>query len=257
MPGYIRRLLAGSTVFALALCWATAALAEYWQFPPLPPPHEYGDILIGGEEGEKKVEAVFFSHWSHRLKYSCRVCHLELEFSFSSGGTDITEEDNRNGLYCGACHDGKQAFGHTEENCRRCHTGRLSSSPERFAELTGPLQKAKYGNKVNWSAAIKSGRIQPLYSIFSKDEKALDFSRKLELEAEWPYVPPAYFPHDVHVKWLDCSNCHPDIFNIKKKTTKHFLMRYILEDKFCGVCHLRVAFPLNDCKSCHPAIKNQ
>ena len=244
-------------VIVLVLLTVDTALSEYWKFPTLPPPHEYGDILLDKKAKEGKSEAVFFSHWSHRLKYSCRVCHLELEFSFSAGETDITEEDNMNGLYCGACHDGKQVFGHTEENCKKCHTGKIASDPERFSKLTSGLQKSKYGNKVNWSAAVRTGRSKPLYSIFNPEEKPLEFRKRLVLEAEWNFVPPAFFPHDTHVKLLDCSNCHPDIFNIKKKTTKHFLMKYILEDKFCGVCHLNVAFPLDDCKGCHPKIKNQ
>ena len=50
------------------------------------------------------------------------------------------------------------------------------------------------------------------------------------------------------------TNCHPDVFNIKKKTTEHFEMRFILEGRFCGACHLTVAFPLNDCMRCHPAM---
>jgi c(7)-type cytochrome triheme protein len=53
------------------------------------------------------------------------------------------------------------------------------------------------------------------------------------------------------VQWLDCNNCHPDNFNIKKKTTKHFSMERILKREFCGVCHLTVAFPMDDCKRCY------
>jgi len=68
-------------------------------------------------------------------------------------------------------------------------------------------------------------------------------------------VTPPVFDHGTHVRWLDCANCHPDVFNIKQKTTKHFEMRYILERKFCGVCHLDVAFPLDECESCHPGIR--
>jgi hypothetical protein len=37
----------------------------------------------------------------------------------------------------------------------------------------------------------------------------------------------------------------------KKKTTKHFSMDRILKGEFCGVCHLTVVFPMNDCKRCH------
>ena len=63
------------------------------------------------------------------------------------------------------------------------------------------------------------------------------------------------FPHWEHVQMLDCSNCHPEIFNLKKKTTKHFSMDNILKGKFCGACHLNVAFPMDPCKRCHPDIR--
>ena len=34
--------------------------------------------------------------------------------------TLITEDANKKGKYCGACHDGKTAFGHTGDNCDKC-----------------------------------------------------------------------------------------------------------------------------------------
>jgi c(7)-type cytochrome triheme protein len=180
-----------------------------------------------------------------------------LGFSFKSGGTDITEADNRNGLFCGKCHDGKVAFDHSEKNCQRCHTGEKISNKEAFRKLSKQLQRDKFGNMINWAAAIKSKRIKPLYSIFHLEERPLDFKKRLELKAEWPYVPAAFFPHKAHVQWLDCGSCHPDIFNIKKKTTKHFLMKYILDEKFCGVCHMTVAFPIDNCKRCHPDFRGE
>ncbi len=227
---------------------------KFWDLPPLPKRHEYGDILMDRLSTKNEVKPVFFSHWSHRSKYTCRVCHWELDFAFKAGGTEMTEADNRNGLFCGKCHDGKLVFGHTEDKCQLCHTGSKVSNREKFAELRGKLPKDKFGNGINWTAAVRSGRIKPLYSIFKPEEKPLEFHKRLELKAEWPYVPPAYFSHGAHVQWLDCGSCHPEIFNIKKKTTEHFLMKYILEEKFCGVCHLRVAFPMDNCKRCHPAI---
>jgi hypothetical protein len=33
-------------------------------------------------------------------------------------------------------------------------------------------------------------------------------------------------------------------------------MARILKREFCGVCHLTVAFPMNDCKRCHPNSPN-
>jgi c(7)-type cytochrome triheme protein len=242
-------------VILLAMTNATEA-GTFWQLPLLPPPENYGDLLIDRLSTVRQVKPVYFSHWTHRTRYTCRVCHWELDFAFKSGQTEITEKDNRNGLYCGACHDGKTAFGHGEENCDRCHSGRLLADREKFALLRDGLQKDNFGNKINWAGALRSGRIAPAASIFKVGETSLDYRKKLQLEAEWAYVPPAVFPHDIHSRWLACANCHPDIFNIKKKGTEHFLMNYILEGRFCGVCHLTVAFPMDDCHRCHPGIKN-
>lgn len=247
----------GVVVLLLVTAPASASDSAFWDLPPLPEPHEYGDLLLDRVATEKGVEAVSFSHWSHRAQYTCRVCHWELGFAFKKGATEMTELDNRNGLYCGKCHDGKVAFGHTEKDCQRCHTGRKTSDKEKFYKLRAGLPKDKFGNRINWATAIRTGRIKPVYSIFKPEEKPFNFRKRLTLAAEWPFVPPAIFPHAVHANWLDCGSCHPEIFNIKKKTTKHFQMKYILEEKFCGVCHLRVAFPMDNCKRCHPAFKHE
>ncbi|MBI5558367.1 MAG: hypothetical protein HY885_12095 [Deltaproteobacteria bacterium] len=242
----------------LPLFLQATALAANWKFPPLPPPHEYGNILINRTSEANRVKPVFFSHWSHRLKYACRVCHLELEFEFATNATPITEEDNSKGLYCGACHNGKEAFAHTGDNCIKCHSGDISAGREKFAEVTKDMPRTLFGNQVDWVLAASLGKIKPRYVFYKESERPeMDFRNRLELRAEWNFVPPAFFPHDVHVELLDCGNCHPDIFNIKKKTTPHFEMDLILEKKFCGVCHLKIAFPINDCKRCHPDMENQ
>jgi c(7)-type cytochrome triheme protein len=120
--------------------------------------------------------------------------------------------------------------------------------------VLGRLPRAKHGNLVDWVGAIR--KTNPRYSIYG-DKSFRNFRKVVVLESEWgPLVPPAYFPHAVHVRLLDCSNCHPGIFNIEKKTTKHFRMDYILQGQFCGACHLNVAFPMNDCARCHPKIES-
>lgn len=246
-------------LFLAGLCFPATlpAAGRYWNFPPLPQPYQYGNVLIDRLSSRNGVKPVYFSHWSHRVKYACRVCHFELDFEFRVNKTEITEEDNRNGLYCGACHDGKEAFGHTQENCDRCHTGTVDEDKEKFAALAKRLPAGYFGNEIDWSQAVASGAIKPLYSIFRREEQPLDFDKRLVLAATWSFVPPAIFPHAGHTQWLDCANCHPDIFNIKKKTTQNFAMQYILQRKFCGVCHLKVAFPLDDCTGCHPQIPRE
>ena len=64
------------------------------------------------------------------------------------------------------------------------------------------------------------------------------------------------FSHEDHFSELDCSSCHPDIFNIKKRGTVDFSMDNNIFGNYCGVCHMRVAFPMNDCKRCHPRMSS-
>ncbi len=241
------------TFFFLLLFTGTGQSA-YWRLPPLAAPKEYGNLLINRTSKTHGQKPVTFSHWSHRMQYACRVCHFELPFEMQVNATEITEEANRKGEFCGACHNGKTAFGHTDKNCKKCHNGDRSYGKKKFKKLA-KFPKSKFGNKINWVKAVKQGRINPKLSILDESYTPMPYNKLLKLEAEWSMIPDAFFPHEAHNRWLDCSNCHPDIFNIKKKTTKHFAMKYILEGRFCGVCHIDVAFPIDDCRRCHPDMK--
>lgn len=247
-------LLCSCLMGAWTMAWGSAS--DFWRFPKLPGPQEYGNILMNRLSEKNGQQAVTFSHWSHRLRHTCRVCHLELEFKMELNTTEITEKMNRNGRYCGACHDGVTAFGHRNEaHCGKCHNGDIAAGTEKFKELFG-LPQTPFGNRIDWVTAYKQGTIKPKQSILDDQYKPLGFNKPLEIEAAWVAIPQVYFPHEAHNQWLDCSNCHPDIFNVEKKTTEHFSMKYILERKFCGVCHWKVAFPLDDCKRCHPTMED-
>ena len=224
------------------------AMQASFRLPREPHAEHFGVVLIDRATSGTETRAVSFSHATHRVRYTCRVCHLELDFALRRNESGITEEANRDGRYCGACHDGKIAFGHAAPHCGRCHVGEAKA--ESFARLAD-LPPAEHGNRVDWSRALALGRITPVPSLHPGFEP-LSLDTTLTLEAEWSFVPPAIFPHAEHVRWLDCANCHPDIFNVKKKTTPHFSMKYALAGEFCGACHLNVAFPLHDCRRCHP-----
>jgi len=213
----------GFLLVALILATGVAAGAKF-NLPPLPPPFEYGDVLIGraAESGDSKP--VLFSHWTHRTRYTCRVCHFELDFAFEANVTEITEAKIRGGEYCGACHNGTTAFGVTDGSCQRCHGRDRKQLRDTFEKLSRRLPSAPYGNEIDWTKAWEKGEIQPEQSILDDDFEPMPFARDLELQARWIMIPPAVFPHGAHQKWLDCANCHPDIFNVKKKTTEHFEM---------------------------------
>ncbi len=63
-------------------------------------------------------------------------------------------------------------------------------------------------------------------------------------------MPDVVFPHFPHTYWLDCANCHPSIF-VMKKGANPISMVKITNGEYCGRCHGRVAFPLSDCSRCH------
>lgn len=228
-------------------------MQRQFRLPPTAPPRLFGTVLISRATRSGETKPVVFAHWKHRARYTCRVCHLELDFQLRANETEITEQANRDGAYCGACHNGRIAFAVSgEKNCARCHTGTIEGSDAGFSALLD-LPGAAFGNRVDWSRALASGAIKPLASL-TDEAPAIKLDKTLSLEAEWNFVPPAVFPHGEHERWVDCSNCHPAIFNIGKKTTKHFSMASSLRGEFCGVCHLRVAFPMNDCQRCHPTM---
>lgn len=240
----------------LGILWAGIASGAqgYFELPPLPAPAQYGNLLIDRASTKHGQKAVTFSHWSHRMRHTCRVCHLELEFEMRVNATTIAEADNQKGKYCGACHDGRIAFGHTKEHCRKCHNGNLGAGTDAFLRLARLLPKARFGNEVDWVQALARSMIKPRQSIRDFAYKPKAFDSAFDLKPGWELVPSARFSHAVHNRWLDCANCHPDLFAVKRNATKHFEMRYILDGRFCGACHLKVAFPVNDCSRCHPAM---
>lgn len=233
---------------------ATGAALAHWELPKLPAPHEYGNVTMDRHTASRPdIKPVVFSHLSHRTRYTCRVCHFELEFAFKANATGVTEKDNVNGLFCGACHNGTTAFPLGVEHCNKCHAGRGTYERKKHDYLMEHFPSIDSGDRIDWVRAMR--RIDPVYSIFVEDERPFRFAKDLLLTPEWFNVSPAIFPHRPHVRQLDCANCHPTIFNIRRKGTEHFRMEFIIEGKFCGVCHGKVSFPLDECARCHPGMR--
>jgi c(7)-type cytochrome triheme protein len=246
----------------LPVCIALSAGIVFAQgllnLPPHPAADSYGDVLIDRTSRAKHVLPVPFSHWVHRVKYTCRVCHYELEFSLKTNDTSIVCDEGRmGGRYCAACHDGKAAFGPKDEegeNCGRCHSRNGSPSWKKFLDLKERLPATKFGNEIDWSKALDKGLIAPQDSL-SGEARSVVHMKVFTLKAEWSGIPYAIFPHKTHEQWLDCSSCHPELFNIKRKTTQSLRMANMVRGESCAVCHLRVAFPLDDCRRCHPSMR--
>jgi len=229
--------------------------------PPNGPHWKYGNVVMRRKTVKAGMAAVVFPHWSHRSRYTCRVCHLDLGFSMRSGDTGITREQYLAGKYCGACHDGKTAFSvrsGDSSQCARCHMKDTRDLEKRFEEFAANLPMASFGNGIDWSEALRSGLITPANSIRT-ESVPMQFPDKLKAPIKLGTASPrsdVTFSHEYHFSELDCSSCHPDIFNIKKKGTEAFTMERNIYGNFCGACHMLVAFPMNDCRRCHSQMSN-
>jgi len=113
------------------------------------------------------------------------------------------------------------------------------------------LDKSKHGNHVNWVSSIDSNKINPRWDQLDPNAIPIVFDLNIVREVKGS-MPDVVYPHKQHTEWLDCSNCHPDIF-IPQKGANQINMASIMLGEKCGVCHGKVAFPIttSTCTLCH------
>ncbi len=227
--------------------------------------YAYGTVVMDQFTKTKEIRPVIFRHWVHRSKHTCRLCHTDLEFEMKAGATEVREEDNQAGRYCGACHNNIEAFGWKnkssrdkkgEDNCSRCHSeydiGRDPAAKNKFYQMAKTLPKAHYGNRINWTQAHDEGKLKPkdLLPGISPAEDRLKEVHEIKLTSKRKGFPNIIFSHKKHSVWNGCAMCHPYLFAMKTGKTK-FEMQDIFEGRYCGACHGSVAFPTQECQSCH------
>jgi len=238
-----------------------AAVNNFGTKKRMPRPEEFGNVVINNYSEKNNIAPVVFKHWVHRAKYTCRVCHVDLGFAMEAGGSDIKEEDNRNRLYCGSCHNGKDAFGPTTreklvtevQNCDRCHSyGKDVKNQKDFNEFLKGFPPARFGNRVDWARAAEKNLIKLSDHVEGVSVKRQDIPRPKDFDIKSTILgmPDIIFSHKNHSDINGCELCHPEIFGAKKGSTK-YNMQDIFAGKYCGSCHAKVAFPFYDCQLCH------
>jgi c(7)-type cytochrome triheme protein len=75
--------------------------------------HNLGEMMLS-----KTALPARFNHAVHADVARCVECHPNL-FLMSAGTTHVTMKDKNEGMYCGACHDGRRAF--PVSDCAKCH----------------------------------------------------------------------------------------------------------------------------------------
>ena len=110
------------------------------------------------------------------------------------------------------------------------------------------LPPAEYGNRVDWVQALETGKIVPKSDIAGEAEpEVLDLDILMPVKASMDHV---RFSHRIHTQWLTCDICHAGLFEMEQGTSEISKAKMIAGEN-CGVCHGRVAFPMEDCQRCH------
>lgn len=247
---------------AVSLIYVTTAVAQtFGTKQRMPRPNEYGNVEINNYSEDAGIAPVVFKHWLHRGQYTCRLCHIDLGFAMAAGQTEMREDDNLNGIYCGACHNGKEAFaaeeqqphGQSKKNCKRCHSvGQEVDEEINFYTFTKGFPRSRLGNRVDWLKAEENGLIHLADYLEGITIKRSDLNLPIdvEIDAKVAEMPDILFSHEKHGVWSGCELCHPQIFGVKTAGTV-YSMQENFEGKFCGACHGKVAFMLLDCRLCH------
>lgn len=102
---------------------------------------------------------------------------------------------------------------------------------------------------IDWVKAFKENIIHPHESLDLNKPPMPPFNFDIEIPAVGA-MPNVIYPHYPHTFWLDCGNCHPSIF-VMKRGANPISMVKIVNGEFCGRCHGRVAFPISNCTRCH------
>jgi len=128
----------GKVSFAATSCWRCHTAMEAPGAPPARPARPEDDLVLVRRADSTAMGSGFprgrFSHWVHRLRFTCGACHNEL-FAMKAGADTLTMDGMKQGRSCGACHDGKTAFAAFE--CARCHVaGRTTAA----AAVPAPAQ---------------------------------------------------------------------------------------------------------------------
>lgn len=115
------------------------------------------------------------------------------------------------------------------------------------------LPKDKFG-LIDWAKIVRQGLIKPKFSLDPNADEMPPMPLDILIPAKGDFVNDVLYPHEIHTWWLKCEVCHPKIF-VPAKGQNNMSMVGVVEGKWCGRCHNKVAFPLSDCQRCHTVPK--
>jgi len=130
----------------------------------------------------------------------------------------------------------------------------------RALALTG-LPRDRFG-LVDWVELTRRGMVLPKGSLdpndplyespvhYEFDEEGDEDIEDILIPVKSETLSAVVFPHTLHAWWLNCKSCHPRRFTRTAGETR-MTMKEMTKGRYCGECHGKVAFPLEDCAKCH------
>jgi c(7)-type cytochrome triheme protein len=246
----------------------------------------------GGILYTEPVKAVLFTHRSHTEKQglACDRCHsglFEMEALKVQEKKDFNMESLYRGKYCGACHNGKQAFA-SDSQCARCHVRVKGMGPQgdipvyKASESFGQAEREVRFNHEIHSRLTKCSNCHPRLFKIKKGankitqadhgqqkycfachngKKSFSWNNCSGCHVKTP-VPQQVisfghgdkaisFRHQSHTAKLECGSCHPALFPFKKGVTKIGFADHNTQ-KACFSCHTaKNGKAFYDCNRCH------
>lgn len=173
--------------------------------------------------------AVVFRHETHvaLAGQKCTGCHPR-PFRMLTPERRASHRSMSAGRSCGACHDGRQAFGVSDlKSCSVCHTGKTAIQTAAAGVPSKPAAR-----QLPKSVAYARGEVSPGQVTFR---------------------------HETHVAKSACAACHPKPFAMKRAGTRPGGGMH--EASACGGCHDGArSFGVEDadaCARCHVAEKEK
>ncbi len=217
----------------------------------------------------KETGPTGFSHKQHLVTSpDCGTCHPSL---FAAGhNKHFTMADMAKGKSCGACHNGKKAFG--VDACVKCHpvneltyavkeTGPTHFSHTFHIEVAGcgschpKLYTPDKQNKRAGMAAMEKGKscgaCHNAKQAFPVKECAKCHPVR-ELLFEEKNAGNVVFSHKFHSGLYTCADCHTPVYQTTRSAVR-VSMAEMEKGKSCGSCHEgKTAFSVKEkCESCH------
>jgi c(7)-type cytochrome triheme protein len=194
----------------------------------------------------------------------CEACHfypweqLDDERSAKDELVKVAAKSAKSSLFAGR--SGKMA-GKGDGKKKSGTAFKWGDSWQPRAFRSAGLPKDKYG-LIDWikltedDIALPQGSLDPEDPLYESpvhyvfDEDGDEDIEDIVIPVKSESISAVLYPHTTHTWWLKCKSCHPKRFDRGAGDTE-MTMKEMGKGLYCGECHGKVAFPLEDCNRCH------